>query len=150
MWWWKTGGNALHLRSNLSNKCMLWTTQSVMISFLNPTSSLIASTRNHLKKFFCPQIGYDNYFSMIFHWLRHMLTQIVTKIKMFDLPGSLLVTLRGSLFKNFKMRKKRFIHHDSASSTTTGIQRSITTLKRIINRKKFHEISGNKGDLSKN
>ena len=37
------------------------------------------------------------------------------------------------------MRKKRFIHHDSASSTTTGIQRSITTLKRIINRNKFHE-----------
>ena len=38
------------------------------------------------------------------------------------------------------MRKKRFIHHDSASSTTTGIQRSsITTLERIINRNNFHE-----------
>ena len=69
-----------------------------------------------------------------------MLTQIVTKSKIFDLPGSLLVTLRGSFkIKNFKMRKKRFIHHDSASSTTTGIQRSITTLKRIINSNKFHE-----------
>ena len=80
-------------------------------------------------------------FLLIYHSHRHMLTQNVIKNKIFDLPDSLLVTLRGSFkIKNFKMRKKRFIHHDSASSTTTGIQRSsITTLERIINRNNFHE-----------
>ena len=80
-------------------------------------------------------------FILIYHSHRHMLTQNVIKNKIFDLPDSLLVTLRGSFkIKNFKMRKKRFIHHDSASSTTTGIQRSsITTLERIINRNNFHE-----------
>ena len=147
----KNGENALHLRLNLSNKCMLSTTKSVMISFLNPTSSLIALTKNHLRNYFLSSNRVWQLFFpwLMHHWLRHMLTQIVTKSKIFDLPGSLLVTLRGSLFKNFKMRKKRFIHHDSASSTTTGIQRSITTLKRIINRKKFHEFSGNKRGLSK-
>ena len=100
------------------------------------------SENSSQKSLFSSQIWCDTvFFSLfMFYSLRHMLTQIFTKSKMFDLPGSLLVTLRGSFkIKNFKMRKKRFIHHDSASSTTTGIQRSITTLKRIINRKKFNE-----------